>query len=258
MVDIRESHAAMSEVTFGDADKHHDRTRPTLEADGRLHMDPEDGRVLATVDARSVIQTVRTLENTEDLWEMTKAFGRSETYFRMFHFRLVVTEARLIWEQTEPAGSATKMVGHLRFPWISVVAFRPKQSFLNDALMRLEFNQDFPVAERGGWFHTVDLGFHKDFNPGPLAHLVAQQIARHHLKYGAPDSATQALQALAAIAPVADPAKGQEAPYYIPAHATYPGCVDYIGDGIVGGEWLVAESALGSPADSDAPSPSSS
>ena len=254
MDNITESHAVISKVAFGDATKFHDRTRPTLEADGRIHLDSEDGRILASVDVRSMVQRVSTLENTGDLVEMARSFA-PETYFRLFHFRLVVTEARLIWEQEKPAGPGVKMVGHLRFPWISTVSFRPKQSFLREAQLSLEFDQDFPVAALGGWFHTVELGFDKRFSPGSLAHLVVQQVARHHLQHGAPDDVTRALEALATVAPVPDPPNGKEARYVIPVHATYPGCVDYIGDGIVGGEWHVDSSAVKIPTGREDTSP---
>ena len=256
MDNINESHAVVTQAAYGDAARYPDRIRPTLEPDGQIHMDPEDGRILADVKIRSVIQYVSTVENSEDLVEMMYGFARERNLLRMFHFRLVVTEARLIWEQTKPASPPIKVVGHLRFPWIRDVGFRPKQSFLNDPMIRLEFHEDFPVAALGAWFHYVELGFHKGVHPGSLAQLVAQQIARHHLKHGAPDSATQALEALATAVPLADPPKGEEAHYFMPVSATYPGCVDYIGDGIVGGEWNVDESTATGPAGSDNVSPS--
>lgn len=237
MPNIQESHAVLSKAIFGDESEYHDRTRPTLEADGRVHMDPEDGQVVAMASVRSLVQTVGAVESDGDLAEMMQAFGRPETYFRLFDFSLYVTEARLIWEQTKPVTPGEKMVGHLRFPWISSIEFRPKQSFLNDALLRFEFHQEFPVAAQGGWFHTVELGFEKSFNPGPIAHAVAQLAARHHLVHGCPEEVRQALEALATGPAVADPPKGDTAAYYLPIYADFPGGVDYIGDGTVGGEW---------------------
>lgn len=239
----KESHAVITYAEFGDVDQYYDRKRPTLEGDGSVHLDSEDGQILAKVDVRSVIQRVITMENTGDLVQMTGSFGKSETYLRLFDFTLRVTESRVIWEQKKLEKPGVRAVGHLRYPWIGSIGYRPKQSFLNEAVLELGFTQDFPVESLGAWFHYVELGFLKNVDPGPLAHLLARAVGEHHLRHGAPDSSTAALKEFAACPPKPDPAKGDLTMYFPPAHVIYPHGVDYIGDGTTGGEWIVSNAA---------------
>lgn len=233
-------HSVVSIARYGDAESYDCRRTPTLEADGQLHLTPEDGRVFAAVNARSIGQLIYTLPANGDLATFKMSMARPETHLRLFNLTLTFTEARVIWEMSSGAEPGTKMVGHLRYPWIQMVSYRPKQSFLSDPVLVLEFGQPFPVASQGWWDHTVTLGFDKAFHPGPLAHSLAQHIARHHLKYGAPDAAHGALERLAVSAPLPDPAKKLQTPYFMPAWAMFPGGVDYIGDGTTGEEWTVA------------------
>lgn len=237
-MDVNEAHTAMVMRRFGDEANYYDRENPRLNADGTVWLSPEDGSVLYRIPARSVIQYVATLEASEDLIAMARQMGRRETQFRLFDFTVSVTEARVFWEQNTTQTPGKRMVGHLRYPWIRAVGYRPKQSFLNDPKVTLEFMEHFPIEAQGSWFSDLDIGFDKGFDPGDLAHLIAQQAARHNLTYGCPPQIRSKVEQMAVAPRLAPPAKNAMATYFMPVHAAYPECVNYINDDRPAGRWL--------------------
>jgi hypothetical protein len=239
MKSISASHAVLAKAKFGEADRYFDRKQPRLEADGSVHLDSEDGQVVTSADFQTLIQRVATLENTGDLWEMTRAAVRPKVTLMFHDLRLFVTETRIIWEQKKLIGPELRLVGHLRYPWISAVHFRPKQSLLNEPVLQLDFHEPFPAAGLGGWFHQVQLVFPKSFHPGGLAQTIVQQIARHHLRHGHPAVARERLEALANAALLPDPPKGDTAEYFMPIHVEYPFGAHYVGDTVAGRDWVV-------------------
>ncbi len=237
-MDITQSHGAMAALNFGSAEQKYDRGSPQLNAGGRVELSPADGEVLARVGARGVVQYVSTLEDSEDLALMIRQMAKRECYFRLFDFTVTVTESRVFWEQEKLERPGVRMAGHIRYPWIRSVGYRPKQSFLNDPLIEIEFAQDLPVASMGTWYHTIELLFTKGFDPGDLSQLIATQAARHHLKHGCPEPVRQEVEAMATAPRLAPPPKNELATYVMPVFAMYPDCVDYIGDDRPFGKWL--------------------
>lgn len=106
-------------------------------------------------------------------------------------------------------------------------------------MIQLDFHQDFPVGSLGSWFHTVELGFDKQFDPGPVARRIATAAARHNLAHGAPDDARAALTRLAGGDPLPPPKKGDTTMYDTCAHVGWPGGLPYIDDGKPFGEWSI-------------------
>jgi hypothetical protein len=244
LMKVTEAHVALSQATFGDAEERYDRYSPSLNADGAIALAPEDGQVLDPVPAKCIQQRVSTLENTGDLASMIRSSIRYKTILRLFGFQICVTQARIIFRQVKPEGPDGAVVGHVRFPWISSVSFRPKQSFfLSDSTLQVEFSQSFPVAALGSWHHVIEVTFDKTYHPGSLAHHIACRAARHNLTHGGPDEAKDALHRVAEGSALADPPKGEFAAYHLPTFTDFPWGAAYIGDDAPATEWHVTNEA---------------
>lgn len=229
---MADRHVALGHRAVG-SDAHSDRRWPALDAAGLVVLGVEDGQVDGPYRVRANVQETNILPEAgpdADIGAMMQAFARTENVYRLFGFDVYLTQARIFFVHDKDPEPGKKIVGHIRFPWITTVGFRPKQSFLNTATLSLQFQEDLP---RGGGtaFHTVELEFDNAFHPGPLALAVVQRVAAHQLRHGAPDPVRADFEALLAPAPLPDPPKGELSEYYLPAFLPFPLGAAYLGDG---------------------------
>lgn len=230
---MAERHVVLTNSTLGSSDLYHDRRYPTLTASGEVVYGVEDGEVLGPYRVRANVQDTNLLphhETVPDLTTMVNMYAETETVYRLFGFDVYVTQARVIFVHDKELEPGTKTVGHIRYPWINSVGFRPKQSFLNTATLALGFQEDLP-GRQGTAFHTVELEFDNSFHPGPLALAIVQRISQHQLRHGAPEAARADFEAFLAPEMLPDPPKGELSEYYLPAFLPFPLGAAYVGDG---------------------------
>lgn len=230
---------ALSNVKDGTSETRYDRRYPSWTSSGAIAFSAADGEVTGPIEVSVVAQKVSTLENSADLGAMMAAMGRPSTTLRLFSFDLWVTDARIVSVQTKPVTPGVRIAGHLRYPWISGIQYHPKQSFLMESILQLSFVEEFPIASLGTWFHTLELTFHKSFDPGPLALDIAHRLARHHLAHGAEPEMIERLKYLSEAEAVPSPRKGDMGSYYPPAYMMIHGGAEYVGDAVPNIEWTV-------------------
>lgn len=213
---------------LGDADDYYHLRYPHLNSNGTIYFFPQDGTNPLYVKGKSAVHFYR--ENSVGL-SLTHTLNRmsSEKMSVIIHdVTLIVTNARVIYQSLDRKNPAVHYVGHLWFPWITEVGFRPKQSFLNDSVLEIGYQENFKLAERGMWTHRIELDFDKHFHPGDLAQQIVRRIAAHHLREGVPEEAKPELTSLLDAPRLDDPEKDEIASYYLPAFVAIPGGVPYI------------------------------
>lgn len=229
---MADRHVALTHQSLATADTHHDRRWPTLDAAGLVALGVEDGQVDGPYRVRANVQLTNILPEAGpdgDLGAMMNAYARTEDVYRLFGFDVYVTQARVFFVHDKDPAPGKKIVGQVRYPWITAVGFRPKQSFLNSATLQLSFQEDLP---RGGTaFHRIELEFDNAFHPGALAAAIVQRVAAHQLRHGAPEVVRADFEALLAPAPLSDPPKGELSEYYLPAFLPFPLGAAYLADG---------------------------
>lgn len=129
-------------------------------------------------------------------------------------------------------------VGHVRYPWIGSVAFRPRQSFLNDCELVVQGRQDSEEAAGGTAYYGLTMILDRGTDSGELAQRLVRRPAGHHLDHGMlPSSARPLFEALRDPPRLPAPDKGDHATYALPAFKSYPEGVEYLLDRPVGGTW---------------------
>lgn len=216
-------------ANFGDTETHYELHYPRLNADGSVHLWPQDGRSIFTVPVPIARHYYTTFTVGLTLAHSIHSIEPEKNSLILYRLNLMVTDARVvIVGDLEPKFPGRRLVAHLWYPWIDEVGFRPKQSFLNDSALSFGYRQAFPLAERGSWFHRLELDFDKSFHPRETAREIVRRLAAHHLANNPPASAVEAARALLKPEELADPPKGDFASYYPPAYVAWPGGVPYI------------------------------
>jgi hypothetical protein len=229
----------LNDREHGNEGKYYDRKWPTLRADGSLWTSPEDGDVLGPFPVRANIQyTTAFPGNMESFEAIGRALRNRETVYRLFHFQMFVTESRVVLVQNKPPAEGHQIVGHLRFPWITSVGFRPKQSLLNECTLELKFQESMDDGDGGVWFHDVELTFEKTFDSGSLAQTIVRRMAAHHLRLELPDVVTTDVRELLAVERLPNPAKGELSEYFSPVFVYFPYGAEYIGDDVEKAAWF--------------------
>lgn len=227
---------------IGDATIRHQLHLPSLNDDGTIHLSPEDGSNIAAFPVEHVMHKYSTLTPSDDLVQMARDMGREERAGMMAAAELLVTDARVIVHSFDDRVPGEQEVGHLWYPWISLIEFHPKQSFLNDSVVNLRYDEDFPGQPDGGWFHRLEFTFTKSFHPGNVAFELVRRLAAHHLRMNPPAEAREKLIALTEPPILPDPPKGDFATYRPPIHVTYPYGVPYVDTGAeLPWEWIIHE-----------------
>jgi hypothetical protein len=197
---------------------------PSLSDDGSIATDESDGEVLGPFaaefgrcDRTAVLVNLSAQRKRE--WLAPK-------------FELIVTANRIAYRTTRPAADGTFQAGHLRYSWISSVAFRPRQGILIPCTLTVDTNLEVADESTALKWITVSFDFPRVFDSGTLAQKMVQRAARHALAQpGRPAAALNALQELVGVAKLPDPPKKDLATYDIAAYRLWPGSTEWTGPG---------------------------
>lgn len=199
-----------------------DSVYPQLIADGRIRLAPEDGDTILAFEARLVSHYLWTLKFGVTVAHTINMGRPEEITTRLFTVRGIVTDARVayvVFDKKDPR----YVVGQVRYQWLDGVGFHPKESFILDPELELQFTQDFPLADRGLWTHRIVLGFDKSVHPGSLAVEILHRAARFRLADGGPKDAREELERLIKLQSLPDPGKkGEFASVVLPGAARFP------------------------------------
>ncbi|MFD1044524.1 hypothetical protein ACFQ1S_02420 [Kibdelosporangium lantanae] len=196
-----------------------DRLSPNVLPDGGVELHTTDGNVTTRVAVRGASWNI-------DTFDVVRLSAHTETEWRVHGMSLFITDTRLILLADKPLKDGRRFAGHLRYPWISSVGFRPKQSFLNDCELVVTTQQD--MSEDLTYFNRLVLVLPTETDSGRLATELVHKLARHHLTHGnLPARTIPEFEKLTNAERLEDPAKGSHATYAIPAFKPYPYGVDY-------------------------------
>ncbi|MFD7865705.1 CHAT domain-containing protein [Streptomyces sp. NPDC059783] len=207
-----------------------DRLHPRFGPERRLLLTAYDGEPPAPVP-------VRVASWKKERFHLDALRMSSETEWRVHGVGLHLTDARLVVVVDKPDSRGRTLAGHIRYPWITTVSYRPKQSFLNDCELVVVCQQDNGPDEVD--FYRLTLVLPPEADSGDLARRLVRRLARHHLDHGGlPAAARPRFEALLEPPRLPDPDKGRHASYFLPAFKTYPEGVEYLGGGPAEGTWL--------------------
>jgi hypothetical protein len=202
-------------------EKFADLRNPRFLPDSRLRRSTFDGEVAGPV----VLRAAR--YNTEPF----HALNTCE--WRFMRSRLFLTDARLVVLVDKRDRQGRRFAGHIRYPWISAVGFRPQQGILDECELLIEIHQDDVGPRR------LTLLLQKDTDSGELAQQLVRRIAGHHLDHGElPDAVVPSFEALRDAPRLLAPIKGQHATYWLDAYKSFPYGTEYVLDRPVEGTWI--------------------
>jgi len=230
LLDMSESEPRLplSRISFGTAESHYALTYPTLESDGSVHFSPEDGTNHTTVTVKSFLHYYQCFSIGVTLAHTLNSMQAEKNTLIIHKMELIITDARIIVHQLDSKHPGKRLIGHLWYPWMSGVGWRPKQSLLNEAALSFEYMEKFALKERGWWWERIELNFDKTVDTQSLAHEIARRLAAHHLANSVPDAAVPELTAMLSSERLDDPLKGEFASYSPAAYVPYPGGVPYV------------------------------
>ncbi|MFD4956731.1 CHAT domain-containing protein [Streptomyces sp. NPDC058451] len=207
-----------------------DRLHPRFDRNGRLLFTPYDGEPSAAVPVRMATWKKERLR-------ISALSMSSETEWRLHDVSLHVTDARLILVVDKPDSQGRTLAGHIRYPWINSVSYRPKQSFLNDCELVVLCQQDNGPDTTD--FYRLTLLLPRETDSEDLARRLVRRLARHHLAHsGLPATARPLFEALLDPPRLPPPDKGGHASYYLPAFKSYPEGVEYLSGQPAEGTWI--------------------
>lgn len=231
--------AVLGTSTRGDSETSYDRYRPRLDSESSVVLSATDGQAIPIRRFLELTHTVTTHEDEGDLTAAILAFGQPHLQSHQNgNLDAFLTDSRLIFANRTIGRGGRRQVGHIRYPWIDAVAWRPG-STSSRPVVRLFMHEDFPIKALGNWFHFVELRFEDGFHPGQLALELAQRICAHNVAHGAPESAHGALREMASAVVQPDPNDDDEPMFSIPASIPCPWGAAYIGDDPQQAEWIV-------------------
>ncbi len=203
------------------------RTRlPVFAINGDIDWEEADGARPFRVPVRRFLRRVGVLENGASIVELARAVGNPSVLFASSRFELIVTDARIVIVHDTLDGNGARVAGHIRYPWMQSIGFRPKQSFLNDSEIVVDAIEDFDVDEfphrhSGSFLHQFTFLLDKTFHPGELAREISRRSASYiATTQGIPDSGR--LDNMRAAELLSDPAKGEHSRYNLPVYCAYP------------------------------------
>ncbi|MGW1225063.1 CHAT domain-containing protein [Streptomyces sp. NPDC002530] len=207
-----------------------DRLHPRFGRNGRLLFTPYDGEPAAPVAVRVAVWKKERLR-------LSALSMSTETAWRVRGAGLHLTDARLVLVVDEPDSRGRTLAGHIRYPWITTVAYRPKQSFLNDCELVVVCQQDSDPDTVE--FSRLTLVLPPEADSADLARRLVRRLARHHLDHGGVPAVTRPrFEALLDPPRLPLPEKGGHASYYLPAFKNYPEGVEYLDGRPAAGTWL--------------------
>ncbi|MFE0364698.1 CHAT domain-containing protein [Streptomyces griseoaurantiacus] len=226
-----DSFIMLSRHTFGE-ESVSDRLHPRFGADGRLLLTSYDGEAYGPVP-------VRMAEWRKEDFDTGEFRMNSTTEWRQHRLSLQLTDARLVLTVDRPDAQGRTLAGHIRYPWISAVGFRPKQSFLHDCELVVQCQQDTEGTDIGATFYRLVLLLDREADSAGLAQHLVRRLARHHLAHASlPTALRPSFEALRTAPLLPTPAKGDHATYFLPAFKSYPEGAEYVLGAPVEGTWL--------------------
>jgi hypothetical protein len=225
--------AMITKQVHGSIATKYDQLYPGLEADGSVHFTSYDGEVAGPIAVRGV-SWIRALMSLNGF----NLRVSQETDWRYFDASLYLTDARIVVIVDKPVDARTKWVGHLRYPWIHSVGYRPQQSFLNECELVVGMEQN-GGSEEMPTDCTLRFLLDRHDDSGELARQIVRRLAKHHLERGSlPSSAVPGFQVLLDPPRLADPKKGDHATYWLGAFKHYPAGTEYVRGDPEQGTWL--------------------
>ncbi|HWD80909.1 MAG TPA: hypothetical protein VG497_18580 [Kribbella sp.] len=201
----------------------HDQLYPGLESDGSVHFGRYDGAVTGPIAIRSASWTRRVMSLRRLNLEVSET-----TDWRLFGLSLYLTDARIVIVVDKPVDAATKRVGHLRYPWLHSVGYRPRQGLLYECELIVGMEQSQEGSEMPSNL-MLRLVLDRHVDSAELAREIVHRLARHHLARGTlPASVVPAFQVLLDPPRLADPGKGRHATYWFGAFKHWPTGTEYI------------------------------
>ncbi len=210
------------------------RLLPVLAGDGTVECEAADGDHPVQVPVRRFLRNVGMVADGASIDELGRAIANPPLLFANSRFQLFVTDARLVIVHDTTDADGARVAGHIRYPWIQSIGFRPKQSFLNDSEIVVDAIEDFdidgfPKRQSGSYFHRFTFVFDKTFHPGELAREIARRAASYVVSTQGVDQ-TGPLEELRRAVLLPDPPKGDHSTYGLPVYCAYPGGVFGVGD----------------------------
>ncbi|WP_405059200.1 hypothetical protein OG474_41645 [Kribbella sp. NBC_01505] len=222
----------MAKQVHGSIATKYDQMYPGLDADGSVHFAEYDGEVVGPIAVRGV-SWIRARMSLNGF----NLRVNQETDWRYFDVSLYLTDARLVVVVDKPIDARTRRVGHLRYPWIHSVGYRPRQSFLNECELVVGMEQPEGGAEMP-IDCTLRFLLNRTDDSAELARQIVRRLAGHHLARGTlPPTAIPGFEQLLDPPHLPDPKKGDHATYWFGAYKHYPAGAEYIFGEPEAGTW---------------------
>ncbi|MFE1592858.1 CHAT domain-containing protein [Nocardia sp. NPDC058705] len=148
---------------------------------------------------------------------------KSRQCVRRLH--LYITDCRIVLISSDPRARKVA-VGHIRYPWISALLFRPTHS-LYDSRIQLHMRQG--IDDTTDRFWELRIEFPKHIDSAEITHHILRRLADHHLRLGElPVEAIAGFESLrnGTRQPYMD--TGEFAAYQIGYFKRYPDGIDYL------------------------------
>lgn len=192
-----------------------DSRSPNVVVGGHVEFGAFDGVVSTAIPVRHVMWT-----------KQTDIFGGKDVEWTLRKVDLYLTDCRLVLVAQDRQPDRT-LTGHIRYPWISSIGWRPRQGLLYDCELVLTMQQETD-PDTALWYELT-LTFEAGFDSGGLAHRLAHLVGHHHLAHGSlPPEAIPGFQSLSTAALLDSPKRGEYATYYPVAFSEYPHGVEYV------------------------------
>lgn len=226
----------------GSFDRLYDRCFPSRFADGAIAFGPNDGRVSGPITVEGALWRSAPIADLRfPLPTQWRLFSVTGGLRKRRTVSLYVTDSRLVLAVNNPPSAEHPddlLLGHIRYPWITGVSFRPKQRWLYDCELVIGMQQAMEAEPREHREFQLELMLDEGVDSGALARDIAQRLARHRLTFDdLPPRAREAFEAMSHCERLADPARGDHSTYWTQAFMPYPYGSDEAGDGDILGSW---------------------
>lgn len=235
---LSESFGLLGTSTVGDSDSKYDRYRPRLERDGAIAFADVDGRRIESVSVRQVLQWVSTLEDNDDLTYALLSAGRRKLRTTGGRSTMYITDARVVFVQEKTNAPGERIVGHIRFPWVDAIVWRPGAGRFKRPALQIWMHEDFPVKHLGSWHHYIEVTLEDTVAPAMIALDLARRVSAHNLVHGAPAWIQDRLREQAQITQLPEPDNTGEGVWECPASVACPYGAEYIYDSPSPAEWI--------------------
>lgn len=227
---LSEAFGLLGTSTLGDSASKYDRHLPRLNRDGSIALSDIDGSRIEAVHVREVAQWVSTIEDNDDLTHALLSAGKRK--LRTYGKRLTmhVTDARVVFMEDKAKNPDERVVGHIRYPWIDAIVWRPRLGRFARQQVQIWMHQDFPVKHLGTWDHYIEIEFDDAVDGAPLALDLVRRVSAHNLVHGAPAWVHDRLREQAQTTALPEPDESGEVLWECPASVSCPHGAEYIGD----------------------------